>query len=285
MRLASVIGHPISHSISPALYNAAFPAIGLEARFEAWDVAPEELPSAIERLRQPEMLGMMVTVPHKQQVMPLLDSLEATAEAIGAVNCIVKSEGGLVGHNSDMHGFLRSLEESGFDARGVEALVLGAGGAAHAVGYGLIQAGASSLTLTNRTRARAEETAAHLARVASGATRIEVVDGSGEAFSSICRTVDLIVNCTPVGMRRGGSEGESPLDTKDIRPGIWVYDTVYTPPETALLREARRTGARAVGGLDMLIYQAVRAIELWTGREAPVDIMREAARSALGQRT
>jgi shikimate dehydrogenase len=225
---------------------------------------------------------MMVTVPHKQTVMPLLDKIDATAAAIGAVNCIVKRDGSLTGFNTDVYGFTRSLSEAGFRAAGCRALVLGAGGAAHAVAYGLAGDGAISITLANRTRSRAEQARAHLERVTGGSCQIGVIDPESGALAAACADVDLIVNCTSLGMRHGEGEGLSPLDSSVLRPAVWVYDTVYTPALTPLLRQAALVGARPVGGLEMLIYQAVRAVELWTDRSPPVAVMRSAAREALG---
>lgn len=282
MKRYGIIGNPISHSISPAIYNAVFPTIGLVATFEAWKAEPEEVAGFVERLRGPDLGGMMVTVPYKERVMTLVDALDATAKAIGAVNCIVKRDGVLTGYNTDVYGFTRSLAEAGFAARGCRALVLGAGGAAHAVAYGLAREGAMAVHFANRTLRRAEEAAAHLRESAEMPLETGVVSAEPDALAIACAAADIVVNCTPLGMRHGGSEDRSPLDERCLRPGLWVYDTVYTPPETPLLRLARAAGANTVPGLEMLIYQAVAAVQLWTGMEPPVDVMRRAARKALG---
>ena len=284
MNLLAIIGYPIRHSLSPAIYNAAFDAMGVDARFEAWSTPPDEVPAALRRLREPEMLGLSVTVPHKEAVIPLLDELDATARAIGAVNCIAKDgEGRLIGHNTDKDGFLRSLRAAGFEPEGKRAVVLGAGGAAHAVAYGLAEAGVASLALAGRTPARVAAAAAHLRASAPRPVVVEALGWQDEAFAAACRAADLVVNCTPIGMRHTEGEGESPLAAGHLRPGLWVFDTVYTPPETALLRQARAAGARPIAGLDMLLFQAVACLRYWTGREAPLDIMRQAALRALAQ--
>jgi shikimate dehydrogenase len=281
MKLLAVIGYPISHSISPAIYNAAFPAMGIEARYEAWATPAEDLAQAIQRLRAPEMAGMNVTVPHKEAVMPHLDEVEPLATAIGAVNCISKEGDRLIGHNTDKYGFIRSLREAGFDPHGKRTLLLGVGGSARAVSFGLAEAGATSIALAGRTRERVRTLASHLRSNTSGAD-IEEVGWQDAAFEKACQSADIIVNCTPIGMRNGESADESPLSRQQIHRDVFISDLVYNPPETPLLRLAREAGAKWVGGLDMLIYQAVQSVNFWTGRDAPVDIMRQAARKALG---
>lgn len=284
-QLLAIIGYPIFHSLSPVMYDAAFQAMGLDARFEAWSTPPAEVPAALQRLRSPEMLGMSVTIPHKEAVIPLLDDLEPTARAIGAVNCIAKADGRLIGHNTDRYGYRQALRDAGCDPAGMRVLVLGAGGAAHAVAYALMEAGAARLTIAGRTPARVEATVRHLRAVAPGPTAIEGVGWWDEGFARACAEAQLIVNCTPIGMAHTATEGESPLGREQVRSGVWVSDIVYTPQETALLRLARAAGARTIGGLGMLVHQGVECVRLWTGRAAPFDIMMEAAAAALAVRS
>jgi shikimate dehydrogenase len=277
-----VIGYPIGHSLSPAMYNSAFPELGIEASYEAWAVPPDELPDAIGRLRAPDMLGMNVTVPHKQAVMPLLDEVDANAKAIGAVNCISKASVRLVGHNTDEYGFLRSLREAGFEPAGKQVLLLGNGGAARAVAHGLIEVGVARLTVAGRSPERVDAFAGSLKQPQEVEVRTTTLDHAD--LASACRDADLIVNSTTLGMRHGEGEGQSPLLPDLIAPGVFVYDLVYNPIETPLLTAARKAGARPIGGLDMLVYQAVEAVRLWTGLEAPADLMREAALRTLAAR-
>src|SRR5688572_3529311 len=161
-KLLSIIGYPISHSLSPAIYNATFPAMGIDARYEAWAAQPGEVASAIARLRDENMMGMNVTVPHKEAVLDLLDEVDATARAIGAVNCISKDGQHLVGHNTDMYGFVRSLREAGCAPEGLHAIVLGVGGSARAVTHGLLESGVALLTLAGRTASRVDALAGEL---------------------------------------------------------------------------------------------------------------------------
>ena len=279
MKTAALIGYPLAHSITPLMYAPAFAAMGIEARCEKWVTPPEELRACVERLRQPGMFGANVTVPHKEAVLPLLDQADASARTIGAVNCIVRgATGTLTGYNTDKDGFLRSLREAGFEPRGHCALILGAGGAARAVAAGLIEAGIEKLIVANRTRARAE---ALISDVQAGDAKMRVAGWHEPAFESACDSADLIVNTTPIGTARTEIAGDSPLETRHFRPGLMAYDLVYNPPLTPFLRRAVDAGATPVSGLEMLIYQGAESIRLWTGREPPVDVMRQAARGAL----
>ena len=279
-RILAIIGYPLGHSLSPSIYNATFPAMGIDARYEAWSTLPEDVPQAIERLRADEMLGLNVTVPHKEAVLDRLDEVDATATAIGAVNCISKNGRRLIGHNTDMYGFVRSLREAGCEPAGLRALVLGVGGAARAVGHGLIEAGIDTLALAGRTPSRVAALAGAL-QAASPRTRVSRCGWLDEGFAAACRDADLLVNCTPVGMRHSETEHESPLPPALLWPGLWVFDLVANPVETRLLTLAREAGARPVAGLEMLIYQAVESVRHWSGREPPIGIMREAALQAL----
>jgi shikimate dehydrogenase len=277
MKYAGVIGYPLSHSLSPTLFRAAFDAAGIDARYEKWPATPEELPGRVSALREPDVFGANVTIPHKEAVVPLLDALDPLAERIGAVNTIVNEGGRLSGHNTDVPGFSRSLrEDAGFDARGRPAVVLGAGGAARAIAVALIELGAARITVVGRTASRAEKLVADL-RPHAGATSLATGGANGAL-----REAELIVNCTPAGTRGSGAEGASPLAPEEIPGGAVVFDLVYNPPETPLVAAARSRGATAVSGLGMLVYQAAESFRLWTGQDAPVDAMLSAGRAALG---
>ncbi|MFN3974797.1 MAG: shikimate dehydrogenase [Dehalococcoidia bacterium] len=272
-----IIGFPVRHSLSPRVHQAAFATLGLDICYEMWDTPPDALPQRIHSLRTPGVLGANVTIPHKEAVLPLLDTLTETARSIGAVNTIVHQNGALQGENTDAPGFLRALEEAGFPLRGSRALVLGAGGSARAVVHALAQANLAHLTLSARTLARAQG----LAPLVEGKTPLSIVPWEEGALARAAAQVDLIVHCTPLGMAHTPYAGQTPLRWEHIPPSAFVYDLVYTPEETPLLREARRAGARAVGGLGMLVHQGALAFELWTRRPAPVEVMRRAAVCAL----
>ena len=274
----ALFGYPLSHSISPAFQQAALDSLSIEASYTARPTPPEGLASEVERLRAADHLGANVTIPHKERVRECLDGLDSWAETVGAVNTIVKDDGRLVGHNTDGYGFLRSLEErGGFPPEGKSVLVLGAGGAARAAVFALADRGAGTVLIANRTVERGDALAADVRGRSLDADSIPL----GEARAA-SRRVDLIVNSTSIGMEPGANAGLSPLDSADINPDALVYDMVYTPQQTPLMEEARRAGAKVLGGLWMLVYQGAAAFEMWTSREAPVDLMHEAGLRALG---
>ena len=277
---AGIFGYPIRHSISPAMHNAAFESAGIDAVYEAWETASDDLAEGVSSLRGENYLGANVTVPHKQAVMEHLDEIDGLATRIGAVNTIVNQNGRLLGSNTDALGFINSLKnEAGVNVSGLNVVLIGAGGAARAAAYALADAQAGELTIANRTVERAESLATELRK-----TGVETVScGISDPDSlSACERADLIVNSTSVGMLHGPAEGESPIPASAISPGCVVYDMVYNPTRTPLLADAEISGARIVGGLPMLVYQGAAAWTRWTGREAPVEVMFEAAREALG---
>jgi shikimate dehydrogenase len=281
MRRIGLIGQGLKHSLSAAMQQAALDHCALDARYELWDTQPEEVEQRVTSLRDEDCLGANVTVPHKQAVIPFLDELDPVATGAGAVNTIVRREGQLTGHNTDVAGFARALGEAGFDARGVRAAVLGAGGAARAVTLALIEGGASVISLSDAIPERAETLTSDLRGLTSPGTTITWAHWGKDTFQRSLRECGLLVNCTPVGMRFGRVEGQSPVAAELIPAGCLAFDLVYNPEETPFLQAARSRGARTAGGLAMLVYQGAASFRLWTGREAPVEVMFSAARKAL----
>lgn len=280
-RLAGIFGYPLAHSLSPAFQQAAFNHYGLDARYLAWETPPDALSAEVAKLRGGDFIGANVTIPHKQAVMALLDEVDPLAAAIGAVNTIVKRGGRLVGYNTDAHGFMRALkEDAAFEPSGRRALLLGAGGAARAAAFALCQEGVASLAIANRTLERAAALASELN---SDGASISAIAADDAALNDAALNADLIVNSTSVGMRHGGAEGQTPLAGGLIPHGAVALDMVYNPQHTPLLAAARSAGARAVGGMPMLIYQGAAAFEMWTGRVAPVEAMFAAGNVALMQ--
>ena len=278
--LSGIFGYPIRHSISPAMHNAAFASLDIDAVYSAWETTPDDLAAGVASLRSEDYLGANVTVPHKQAVMVHLDEIDDLATRIGAVNTIVNRDGRLMGSNTDALGFINSLRsEAGVTVAGLEVVLIGAGGAARAAAYALAEGRASALAIANRTVERAESLASELAETGILANAFGLHDPD---FLSACERADLIVNSTSVGMLHGPAEGDSPVPAEVISPGCVVYDMVYNPPKTPFLLDAERAGAQVIGGLPMLVYQGAAAWSRWTGREAPVDVMFKAAREALG---
>ena len=278
-----IIGYPIRHSASPAFQNAALRHRGVDAVFTAWEVAPEELVSWVWGQDRGDLLGFGVTVPHKTEVIRQLDHVDDDAAAVGAVNTVVVTERReLVGYNTDTYGFLHALQvDGGFDVRGQDALVLGAGGVSRAVCAVLLREGVASLTLTNRTVSRAEALLADLDSRGVPVRGVALDDGAITRALRGKAPVGLIVNCTSMGMLHGPAEGASPIGAGLIPPSAFVYDLVYNPPATPLMDLARGVGARTLNGLPMLVYQGAKGFCLWTGLDAPVDVMMAAAREAV----
>ena len=276
-----LLGHPVSHSVSPAFQQAALDSCSIDGAYTALDIPPSELPTAVRSLRDPDVLGANVTVPHKEAVFPLLDSVSEEARLIGAVNTIHNRDGALEGHNTDARGFLSALrEEAGFEPRGRAVLILGAGGSARAVAVALAGEGVSSIVIANRTVERAA-VLANLVRTL-GVTAQAIALGPVKIREA--GQFDLVVNCTSLGMAGGPGPTETPISADLIPPDALVCDLVYNPRETPLLREAASAGARSLGGLPMLVYQGAASFEIWTGVAAPAQVMFAAAEAALAAR-
>lgn len=277
-----LLGYPLGHSLSPAFQQAALDALGIPARYEPWPTPPEALAAAVARLRTPQFLGGNVTVPHKEAVARLVDRVDDDVRAAGAVNTIVRRNGALEGSNTDIYGFTQALEQHGqFQAAGRRALVLGAGGAARGVVVALARLHAASVAIANRTPERAGALAA--LALEHGVTA-SAVPWEPEALAQAAQQAELIINTTTLGMRGGPAPHDSPLPAQALHSGCLVYDLVYNPRETPLLRAARRAGARVLDGLPMLVHQGAAAFRLWTGREPPVDLMLRTAEAALAAR-
>jgi len=273
--LTGIMGWPVSHSLSPAMHNAAFASEGLDMAYVPLPVAPARVAEAVAGLRALGFRGVNVTMPHKAAVPPLLDRIDDDARAIEAVNTIVVEREELRGYNTDVGGFVAALREVVPEPlAGAGGLVLGAGGAARAAVLGLTRLGLSRCTVVARTTARAEELV-RLLQPLAGATRFTVL-GFGQLDAASVREADVLVNATPLGMDEALKVPRVLVDNI-LRDHI-VYDVVYGQRPTMPLERARALGARAIDGLAMLVCQAALSFELWTGRPAPLDVMRSAAR-------
>ncbi len=280
-----LIGYPLKHSISPDFQQAALDEYKLDIQYRVQETTAEVLPEIVHQLRLPYNLGANVTVPYKEDVIPMLDEVDNQASAIGAVNTIVNRNSRLVGYNTDAHGFIQALQlEAGFEARNKHAVLLGAGGAARAVSFALLWENIGSLVIVNRTPARAKALVESLSQyVRDAGMRVEIAALPWQSLENqdTIRNCQLIVNCTTLGTRFSLQENQSPLDVNLIAAHALVYDLVYNPTETPLLKLARKAGASVISGLSMLIYQGAAAFELWVEKQAPLDIMFIAARKAL----
>jgi shikimate dehydrogenase len=274
-----LIGYPLGHSISPVFQQAALDYCHLDIRYFAQETEPARMETAVEQLRHSTVLGANITIPYKEKVIPLLDELDELADRIGAVNTIVNREGRLTGYNTDATGFLKALQHHGkFEPSGKRAVLIGAGGVARAAGFMLTKSGVHSLAITDTIPERAETLALSLRPSNSEVTAFSREDKTSLEVLSHC---ELLVNCTPVGMKYSSTEGQSPLEEKLLPSGALIYDVVYNPIQTPLLASAVKLGLPTLGGLAMLVYQGAASFEIWTGQKAPTDIMLTAAQRML----
>lgn len=274
---AALFGFPLGHSVSPAMHHAAAAALGISLSYEPWPLPESELADALRVIRGEPWVGANVTLPHKPAVARLVDRLTASAQRIGAVNTLYKRDGEIWGENTDAPALARSLGEFvGGSVAAARVLVLGAGGAARAVVVALTDLGAADITLVNRTEGRAAALVRDLeSRGAIEVSRVRILPW--DAVSDVMASTTLLINATSAGL-----DGAAlPLAELPQSTGALVYDLVYGPDQTPLVRQARNAGLRASDGLWMLVYQAALAFELWIGVQPPEDVMYEAARSAL----
>ncbi|HSB80240.1 MAG TPA: shikimate dehydrogenase [Candidatus Methylomirabilis sp.] len=277
-KVAMSLGYPITQSLSPEVQTTAFRSCGLDWIYIAWGVRPEHLAVTVQALRGAEnFAGGNVTAPHKERIVPLLDGLTPAAERLQAVNVILRDQDRLIGDSTDGAGALAAVREAGWAPRGMRVLLLGAGGAARAVGCALVQAGVASVWVCNRTLARAKSVAALLQ--AAGCSQVRA--GSlAEAPAALGR-MDWVVNATSVGLQQ-----DAPLlfDYSLLCPPLRVLDLVFFPRETPFLKQAREQGCATLNGVGMLLHQAALSFERWTGLEAPTALMRVTLTGALDRR-
>ena len=278
MKRLCVIGDPVGHSLSPVMHGAALKHLGLEKEFnfKKEKVSPAKLADFIARVRKKEFTGVSVTMPHKQAIIPLLDILSKEATLSRAVNTVTLTEGSLegshmaVGHNTDGIGCIKALESAGVRVSGQIVVLLGAGGAARAIAVSLGLNGAAEIRILNRTPESAKDLAEAVRKISGTAVETSGLDSMEEALAD----ADILINATPVGMKGVRKKSIVPADL--IEQHMAVFDIVYEPMETKLLFEARKIGARAIPGTEMLLHQGALQFKLFTGRDAPLDVMRAA---------
>lgn len=275
-RACGVIGDPINHSLSPIIQNAAFEAVDLNFVFLAYKVKTSGLEDAVNGARALNIRGLNVTMPHKTRIIDFLDRIDLSAQIIKSVNTVLNKENLLFGFNTDGVGALRALKENGVEPKGRKVLLLGAGGAARAIAYTLAKE-ADELVVLNRT----VKSSHNLAKLLEKTVGKKVVAGS-LSISDIQRNLqdsDILINATSVGMKP--KPQESPVPIKLLRRDLSVMDIVYNPIETRLIKDAKSMGAVVIGGIEMLIYQGAASFEIWTGKSAPIQVMKKAALSHL----
>jgi len=264
-----LVGYPIKHSVSPNMHNAALKHLGVNGIYLAFEVKPDDLERAVFGARALGFKGLNVTIPYKEEVLKFVKA-DSFASKIGAVNTIDLEN--MVGYNTDAYGAIKALEGSGVDVEDKVVLIVGAGGAGRAIAFALVERGAT-VVVTNRTPSRGLELAERVRRYG------ECLFYPYDRIEDLKGKIDILVNATPLGMK--GFEQKLPVPTSMLKEGVIVFDIVYNPIETPLIREAKKRGCKVVYGLDMLVYQGAKAFKIWTGLDAPVEIMREAALRAL----
>ena len=272
--IVGLIGHPVEHSFSPPMHNAAFDALNMDYAYVAFDVNPNDLKSAIEGAESLNIKGFNVTIPHKVDVMQYLDGLEEVARLIGAVNTIDFKN--LKGYNTDGIGAVKAIEEV-TSIKNKNVVVAGAGGASRAISFYIAKYGAESLTILNRNEAKAESLASD---VSDSGLIGEVAYDSINAIGNYMEGADVLIDTTPLGMHPNISD--EPIVKADMMDeDLVVFDAVYNPNETVLIKEAIKANAKPVYGIKMLLYQGAESFKIWTGKTAPVDVMEKALRNTL----
>ena len=276
-KICGVIGDPIEHTLSPLIHNKAFQELGLDFVYVAFRVNSDMLGKAIDGVRAFNIHGLNITIPHKVRVLKYLDIVDDLVRNIGAVNTIANDGGRLIGYNTDGEGALRALVKGGVPLSGKKVVVLGAGGAARAIVYFVAKEKPSSIMILNRTIEKADELAENVSTKTGMWVRAKKL--LNQSLRDEMQDADLVINCTSVGMAPDVSE--TPVPKGLLRKDIVFMDIIYNPIETRLLKEAKEAGAMTISGVDMFVYQAASAFEIWTDKKAPVDVMRQVAVEAL----
>src|SRR3990167_10281149 len=270
-KICMIIGDPVEHSLSPLMHNAGYEALDIDDQFvfTAAKVKPKDLKDVIKAVRAMNIRGLTCTIPHKIRVMKYLDEIDETAKKIVAVNTVVNNNGKLKGYNTDWLGVVKPLEKYG-SLKGKKAAIIGAGGAAHAMVFGLLKKGAS-VVIFNRTLEKAWHLIKTL-KIKNGRS-VSLVSCYDLSHIQGVEDCDIILNATSLGM--GKNVNKTPVPKKYLKKDHIVFDAVYVPYETRLLKEAKEKGARIIHGTEMLLYQGIVQFELYTGKKAPVKVMRE----------
>jgi len=264
--ITGIIGYPLSHTLSPLMHNSVFKKYGMNWEYIVMETRPELVQDAVSRVRKEGMRGINVTIPHKHAVMPFLDKIDRAAKTIGAVNTVVNNKGVLTGYNTDYLGFMATLNDEKINLKGKNVIMIGAGGAAHAIGYAIKISKPKQFRIFNID----EKMTAGLVKKLGLKGTLSYNIKKTAAQDELVKNADFIINCTSVGMHGN----EIPYDIDALKKGAFVYDIIYNPEMTPLLKRAKKLGARTKNGLDMLIYQGMEAFKLWTGRKSDYALIK-----------
>ena len=270
-KFAGIIGYPLSHTLSPSMHNFIYQKLGIDVEYKKWEISPNNLKSHIEKINNENFIGANITVPYKEKIVSLLDEIRNEAKFTGAVNTIVKNNNKLIGYNTDVYGIEQTLDIKLKNDVINNAVIFGAGGAAKAALFVLLQRGLNNLTIVNRTKSNALKMISKFNNVNCDQTIITLNEKS--QIKSACLSADLIINTTILGMKGSGYEDISPIDSTFIDSNSVIFDMVYNPTKTPLIKIALERNANIIEGLNMLVYQAIKSIELWTGIRPSFDDM------------
>ena len=270
-KFAGIIGYPLSHTLSPSMHNFIYQKLGIDVEYKKWEISPNNLKSHIEKINNENFIGANITVPYKEKIVPLLDEIRNEAKFTGAVNTIVKNNNKLIGYNTDVYGIEQTLDIKLKNDVINNAVIFGAGGAAKAAFFVLLQRGLNNLTIVNRTKSNALKMISKFNNVNCDQNIITLNEKS--QIKSACLSADLIINTTILGMKGSGYEDISPIDSTFIDSNSVIFDMVYNPTKTPLIKIALERNANIIEGLNMLVYQAIKSIELWTGIRPSFDDM------------
>jgi shikimate dehydrogenase len=277
-QVCAIFGHPVGHSLSPEIHNAAFQALGLPYVYVAHDVPPGSVVRALDGIRVLGYRGLSITIPHKVEALGGVDEVDETARIIGCINTVVNENGRLLGYNSDGRGAVNALREAGMDPQGRRTLVLGSGGAARAIAVTISrEAPPEKLTLLGIDDAELDRLAADVRHKGRAVVHHEHLDD--KSLAKALADADLLLHCSPIGMHP--QEDRSLVPAQLLRPSVAVFDAVYNPRRTRLIRDAQQAGCQTVLGLEMFLGQAFVQFELWTGQPAPRDVMRKVVEAKL----
>ena len=266
--ITGIIGFPLSHTMSPAMHNGSFAHFKMDWEYDVFEMEADKVGSFIARMRRDGIKGINVTIPHKHHVMKYLDKIDRAAAVIGAVNTVVNKKGKLTGYNTDYLGFLQSLKKNRVRLKGKNVVMLGAGGAAHAIGYALNTFRPEEFRIYNIDLPMIDR----LVKQLKLKNAITGDIGKDAEKDSAIASADFIINCTPVGMHGN----DTPYKIDKLKKGAVVFDLIYNPAKTPFLKNAEKKGAKIINGLDMLIYQGIEAFELWTGKRPSYALVKKA---------
>ncbi|MEM3061247.1 MAG: shikimate dehydrogenase [Candidatus Bathyarchaeia archaeon] len=279
-KLCCLIGSPVEHSLSPVMHNAAFKALSLDYAYVAFNVSKTRLKNAIHGIKALGIHGVNVTTPHKTSIIKFLEKFDESASEVKAVNTILNVNSRLIGYNTDGIGAIEALKKNGVSLKDKKVVLLGAGGAARAISFSLIN-NECKLVVFNRTFSRAKKLVEEL-RKKGKSVEISCYRLSDKNLKEELSDANVLINATSIGMRP--RENESLVKKELLKPSLYVFDIVYDPLETKLLKDAKSIGAHAINGLEMLVYQGAASFKIWTGKDAPIEVMKDAIRSKLLER-